>query len=134
MAETFLAVRSGPGGFRQEVCLKLLLAHRRDEPDVVRAFVREARLLASLRHPNIVQVFDFGAHDGVPFMALEWVDGIDLRDLLRIRRAMRRPLPEPMVRYLAIELASALHAAHTARTSDGSVGIFTATSLPRMCS
>ena len=124
MAETFLAVRSGPEGFRQEVCLKLMLAHRRSEPDVVRGFVREAQLLATLRHPNIVQVLDFGEHGGLPFMALEWVDGIDLRELLRARRAMRRPLPEPMVRYLAIELASALHAAHTARTSEGSIGIF----------
>ena len=75
MAETFVAVRSGPGGFTQRVCLKLVLPFFREDEDFTRLFYREATLAAKLRHRSIVGVMDFGEFEGTPYMALELVDG-----------------------------------------------------------
>ncbi|NNE20563.1 MAG: hypothetical protein HKN10_19015, partial [Myxococcales bacterium] len=64
MAETFIAIRRGPGDFKQRVCLKLVLPFFRDNEDFIRLFEREAKLAAKLRHRNIVGVIDFGEIDG----------------------------------------------------------------------
>ena len=64
MAETFVAIRRGPGDFTQRVCLKLILPFFRENKDFISLFEREARLAAQLRHRNIVGVIDFGEIDG----------------------------------------------------------------------
>lgn len=110
MAETFEAIRSGPGGFSQRVCLKLVLPFLRDSKDFIQLFEREARLAARLRHSNIVGVIDFGQIDGMPYMALELVDGADLRALLDEQPA--KQLPHGLVALLGHELAAALDHAH----------------------
>jgi len=110
MAETFVAVRSGPGGFTQRVCLKLVLPFFRESEEFVRLFEREARLAAKLRHRNIVGVIDFGEVDGTSYMALELVDGVDLRALLDAQEGKR--LATEFVALLGLELAEALEHAH----------------------
>ena len=60
MAETFVAVRRGPGGFEQRVCLKRILPTFAGEADFVETFLREARLSALLHHGHIARVLDFG--------------------------------------------------------------------------
>ena len=110
MAETFEAVRFGPGGFSQRVCLKLVLPFFRNDPDFVRLFEREARLAAKLRHSNIVGIIDFGNVDGTPYMALELVDGVDLRALLKSQPGER--LSHDLVELMALELAQGLAHAH----------------------
>src|SRR5690606_37671110 len=81
MAETFVAERRGPGDFRQRVCLKRVLPAFEADETFVRLFMQEAALAASLTHANIVGVIDFGCAAGRHFMALELVDGTDLRRL-----------------------------------------------------
>jgi serine/threonine protein kinase len=110
MAETFEAVRFGPGGFSQRVCLKLVLPFFRNDEGFVRLFEREARLAAKLRHSNIVGIIDFGNVDGTPYMALELVDGVDLHALLKVQPAQR--LPHELVQLMALELAHGLAHAH----------------------
>lgn len=110
MAETFEAVRFGPGGFSQRVCLKLVLPFYRKDPDFVRLFEREARLAAKLRHSNIVGIIDFGNVDGTPYMALELVDGVDLRALLDVQPAKR--LSHDLIALMALDLAQGLAHAH----------------------
>lgn len=113
MAETFLAVRRGPGGFEQHVCVKRILPFFESDPSFVQDFLEEARLAAQLRHANIAQVVDFGEVDGSHYLALELVDGVDLRGLLA-RLAERGERLSPMfVTLIAIELATALEFAHT---------------------
>src|SRR4051812_50059802 len=58
----------------REVVLKRLDLER-DDPTLAQRFVREARLAAALDHPNIVTLFDFFEHDGVPYIAMEYVNG-----------------------------------------------------------
>jgi len=118
MAETFEAVRRGPGGFTQRVCLKLVQPFFRDKEDFLQLFEREARLAAKLRHSNIVGVIDFGRIDGVTYMALELVDGIDLASLLDAQPGRR--LAHEHVALVGHELARALEHAHDPRR-DGAV-------------
>src|SRR5688500_13594044 len=82
MAETYLALRRGPGGFAQRVCLKRIRQDAADDPELVRQFLAEAALVARLRHAAITQVLDFGRDGDDYYMALELIDGVDLRELL----------------------------------------------------
>ncbi|MBT8467465.1 MAG: serine/threonine protein kinase, partial [Deltaproteobacteria bacterium] len=119
MAETFEAIRTGRGGFSQRVCLKVVLPFFRDRQDFRELFEREARLAAKLRHGNVVGVLDFGEIDGVTYMALELVDGVDLASLLDAQPGKR--LAHEHVAFLGHELAAALEHAHDPRR-EGSVG------------
>jgi serine/threonine protein kinase len=110
MAETFVAIRTGPGKFTQRVCLKLVLPFYREDEDFARLFEREARLAAKLRHSNIVGVIDFGDIDGISYMALELVDGLDLRALLDAQNDNR--LPSDFVVLCGLAIAHALEHAH----------------------
>ncbi|MFK7990931.1 MAG: serine/threonine-protein kinase [Sandaracinaceae bacterium] len=114
MAETYLAVRRGPGGFVQHVCLKRILPAFESDPSFVAQFLEEARLAARLRHGNIAQVVDFGEVGGSHYLALELIDGMDLRTLLqRLRDRGARLSPEQVV-HIGLELAAALEVAHRA--------------------
>lgn len=110
MAETFEATRAGTGGFEQRVCLKRVLPAFTDDSEFVDRFGREANLAAQLRHTNIVGVVDVGRIDGVQYMTLELVDGIDLRSLLKSTAGEK--LPPEWVTLIAIDLAHALEHAH----------------------
>ncbi len=117
MAAAYEALRHGPGGFEQKVCLKRVLPVYRDDPDFRRLFMREAKIAASLRHSNIVGVIDFGEVDGEPYLALELIDGLDLRTVTRAQDGRRLPVDEVLL--VAIELARALEYAHNVRHPGG---------------
>ena len=110
MAETFEGVRDGPAGFRQRVCLKRVLPALSGDQELRRLFLREARLAASLRHRNITQVVELGEDSGVYYLALELVEGVDLRTLLR--RLPDRRLPVQLAILVGREIAEALEHAH----------------------
>ncbi|MBI4862842.1 MAG: protein kinase [Candidatus Riflebacteria bacterium] len=102
----FLAVQRGLG---REVAIKLLLADALEEPDQVLRFDNEARITASIVHPNIIRVLDHGAEYGIPWIAYEFVAGRSLRAIL----ARGRLSTEKAVR-AATQTADALEAAHAA--------------------
>jgi eukaryotic-like serine/threonine-protein kinase len=87
------------------VAIKVL---RVDNPDIRERFQREARLAARLQHPNIVTVYDVGDHDGQPFIAMEYIPGETLAELIR-RRA---PLDTRQRVEMVIEICSGLAFAH----------------------
>ena len=64
-----------------------------DDPEFVAKFKAEATNAARLSHPNIVQVFDFGYENGQPYMAMEFVDGQNLREILSARHVRARACP-----------------------------------------
>jgi serine/threonine protein kinase/tetratricopeptide (TPR) repeat protein len=89
------------------VALKMILAGRHAGAEQLARFRTEAQAAARLKHPNIVQVYEVGAHDGLPFLSLEFVDG-DRLD----RRLGGVPLPPRVAAELIERLALAVHAAH----------------------
>ena len=92
MAEVFLASAEGPGGFSKQLVVKRILPHFADNPQFVQMFLSEAKLAAQLDHPNIVQVFDFGQAGPHYYLAMEFVDGMNLRQLNRMHRSLAGPM------------------------------------------
>jgi serine/threonine-protein kinase len=93
MAEVFLAKAEGPGGFSKQLVLKRILPRFAEQKSFQEMFTSEARIAAQLTHPSIAQVFDFGEDRGTWFLAMEYVDGPNLRQLSKTYRLLRRPLP-----------------------------------------
>lgn len=119
MAETFEAVRRGPGGFEQRVCVKRVLPGYSTDAEFVRLFMREARLAAALSHRCVTRVLDFGEDRGCHYLALELVEGMDLR---RLRKALApRPVPLELAAFVALEIAEGLEHAHTRTGATGAV-------------
>jgi eukaryotic-like serine/threonine-protein kinase len=118
-AEVFKANYSGPGGFERTVVVKRILPGNCEDPDFLRMFAAEARILGMLHHPNVVQAYDVGETDGTLFLVLEYVDGPSLGRLLRALRGAQHPLPLAVAAYFARELCRALDYVHGLRNSDG---------------
>ncbi len=83
MAEVFLARQQGDDGFTKEVVIKRLRPELAADPRVVAMFRDEARVSGLLGHCNSVHVFDSGTHDGLPYMAMEYIRGEELNQLCR---------------------------------------------------
>jgi hypothetical protein len=82
MAELFLADYVREDGFRRKVAVKRILPHLAGNQDFIKMFTREARLAALLQHPNIVQIFDYGNIENAYFIAMEYIDGKNLGEIL----------------------------------------------------
>src|SRR5688572_5592559 len=119
MAEVFVATRPGPRGFNKKFAVKRILPELARDARFVAMFCDEARICASLAHPNIVQVIDFGESDGEVFMALEYIDGVSLARLLRMVAGARRRFPVPVALFIAHEVLRALDFAHCATDEHG---------------
>jgi serine/threonine-protein kinase len=119
MAEAFKATCSGPGGFERTVVVKRILPANCGDPEFLRMFTAEAKILGLLHHPNVVQVYDFGEADGTLFLVLEFVDGPSLGRLLRVLRNAKRPVPLAIAAHIAREVCRALDYVHGLRGSDG---------------
>lgn len=118
MASVWLGYTHGEAGFRRKVGIKRVLSHLHEDEKFAAMFVEEARVVAELNHPNIVQVHDFGRDlQGGYFIIMEWVEGVNLADYVRAyARAGEKP-PWPLVAAICIEVLRALSAAHS-RTED----------------
>jgi serine/threonine protein kinase len=117
MAEVWLAVR--PEEPRRRLVVKRLLPTLADDPAFVTMFLDEARLGAQLDHPGIVPVHDLGREPTGYFMAMDYVPGADLRDLLARRRQARRFLPVALTCWISVRVAEALDHAHRGIGHDG---------------
>ena len=93
MAEVFLCRLSGEKGFRKRVALKVVHPRHADDARFRELFFREARLAASLSHPNLIQVFDFGREGDAHFLAMEYVEGWNLAQAAEQARQLRLPIP-----------------------------------------
>lgn len=113
MAEVFLAKAAGPRGFEKTLVLKRILPHLAEDPAFVEMFLGEARLAAQLEHPNIVQIFDFGEAEGSFFLAMEFIDGPNLRKL--VKRAAEEALPPAFCAKVVAAAAEGLAYAHEFR-------------------
>jgi serine/threonine protein kinase len=119
MAEVYLARREGPHGFEKLVALKRILPQFVRDEDFVAMFVDEARVCARLSHPNIVQVFDFGEHEGDLFMAMEYVDGTTGAKLIRAAAGSGEEIPLDVTLHVVLSILRGLEYAHGARDDAG---------------
>ncbi len=113
MAEVYLAKAAGPQGFEKTLVVKRVLPHLAEDPTFVEMFFSEARLAALLNHPNIVQIFDFGESDGAYFLAMEYIDGLNLRTLCKRAHAAGTLLPVQLCAKMLSLACEGLAYAHT---------------------
>ncbi|MEW5848999.1 MAG: serine/threonine-protein kinase [Myxococcota bacterium] len=119
MAEVYLAERDGPAGFKKKLVVKRILPIFAEDPNFVQLFLREARVAASLNHPNVVQVHELAHQGDEYFIAMEFIDGLTLSRLARRAWALKQSLPmEVAVRSIA-EAALGLNHAHELVGDDG---------------
>ena len=118
MAEIFLA-RTRSGGISKICVIKRILSDYSLNRQFVSMFIDEARITIGLQHENVVKLLDFGQVDGAYFMAIDYVDGCDLRELLRSARSRGEGLPPLAAAYMARCMALGLAAAHGARDHKG---------------
>src|SRR5262249_42162268 len=83
MAELYLARQSGLAGFEKELVIKRILPRYVEHTKVVKMFIDEARIAASLNHPNIVHIYDIGQQDGSWYIAMEYIHGENLWSIAR---------------------------------------------------
>jgi serine/threonine-protein kinase len=119
MAEVFVARREGLHGFQKRVAIKRILPQLAHDPRLVAMFCDEARIQAALSHPSLVEVFDFGEHDGVPFIALEYVDGLSGADLIARVAARKRTVELGPALTIVRDVVHALAYVHRATDDDG---------------
>ncbi len=119
MAEIFLAVQEGPAGFQRELVIKRILPALASDPKFTAMFLDEARIAAQLSHPNIVAVFDFGEVDGGYFLAMERLQGLSIRDLLKVAYFSGQRLPFAAIARICAGVAEGLAYAHQFSGSDG---------------
>lgn len=118
MAELWLARQRGHGGIERMVVLKRALPHNAADPEFQQMFLREARISASLDHPNIASVYDSGVTpDGRSYLAMEYVHGVDLHELLRAQAGVPIPLQHALT--IATGLCAALDYVHARCDLDG---------------
>lgn len=92
MSEVYLCLLPGEEGFRKRVAVKAVHPRHAEDPRFRELFIREARLAASLSHPNLIQVFDFGKEGNAYFLAMEYVEGWDLAEAAAQARRLGIPI------------------------------------------
>ncbi len=119
MAEIYLARQAAMAGFEKEVVIKRLRAELADDPRIVEMFLDEARIGALLNHPNIVHVYDVDEHDGIPYIAMEYIVGEELNELCRRGLTHGRFLPIEHAVELIRQAAAGMGYFHAKRGGEG---------------
>ena len=113
MAEIFRAKTLGAEGFEKDIVIKRILPHYTEDEDFVKMFIDEATIAAKLQHANIVQIFDFNMQDGSYYIAMEYVEGKDLKKILEVSSKNGKPLSVESCVWVIMEICKGLHYAHT---------------------
>jgi serine/threonine protein kinase len=119
MAEIYRAKTFGAAGFEKEFALKLILPSLVDDSEFVEMFINEAKIAVSLYHANIVQVFDLGEIDDQYYIAMEYVLGKDLLEVLATCADLDIKIPLNLVLFVTMEMLKGLNFAHRAKNPYG---------------
>ena len=110
MAELFLADYMRRDGFKRRVAIKRILPHLAGNQNFIKMFTREARVAALLQHPNVVQIFDYGKIENAYFIAMEYIDGKNLGEILA---ALKHGLPVNQAVFIISHICKGLDYSHT---------------------
>ncbi len=119
MATVHRAETQGVEGFRRPIALKRLLSHLAADPDLVRSFIHEARLASHLHHTNVAQTYDLGRVGDTYFIAMEYVPGATLAQILRQCDAAAGLIPIPVVLSIVTQMCDGLDHAHNLCDASG---------------
>jgi serine/threonine-protein kinase len=117
-AAVWVASFTGLAGFEKTVALKALLPPRDDEEAHIERFTDEALLATRLRHPNVVEVLDFGEEDGVLYIVMPWIDGEPVNAIIEVA-SRKGGIPINIAANLVGQACRGLHAAHELRSEHG---------------
>ena len=120
MAELFLAIQKSVAGFEKLLVIKRILPQMNQDRAFIDMLLHEARIAATLSHPNIIQIFDVGQVDGVYFIAMEHAHGEDLRSMVRqMKRKNVAEFPTEHALGIILGVCAGLSYAHERRELDG---------------
>lgn len=119
MATLHLGRLLGAVGFTRTVAIKRLHPHLAQDPEFTTMFLDEARLAASVHHPNVVPTLDVVQAEGELFLVMEYVRGQTMLALMRHARESHEPIPMPIAASLMTGVLQGLHAAHVATNESG---------------
>jgi len=119
MAEVFVAKAFGVEGFERLLAIKKILPTMGEDPEFISMFVDEARIAVQLSHANIVQILELGKHDENLYIAMEYIAGRDLRQVLERFRKKGRPMPVAQACLVIAKVCEALDYAHRKRDGRG---------------
>lgn len=119
MAEVFLAKSFGAEGIEKILVIKRILPEYTENPKFVDMFVSEAKIAMDLNHPNVVQIYDFGKVENQFYLAMEFIDGIDLGIFIAGHQKLKKKISIGNAVYIISEIAKGLHYAHERKDSFG---------------
>lgn len=120
MAMVWAARVKGTRGFQKIVAVKTMLSKLSEDAQFEQMFLDEASLASQIRHPNVVEISDLGEQDGVLYLAMEWIDGVPLNQLMKTAKPAGG-VPLPVAVRIVMNAAAGLHAAHELRDAKGSL-------------
>jgi serine/threonine-protein kinase len=119
MASVHLARMDGPGGFQKWVAIKRIHPHLVEDDQFVDMFLDEARIAAGINHANVAQVFDLGKDDNTYWIAMEYLHGEPLREVMRRAEDRGMRIAPELAARICADAAEGLHAAHELRGKNG---------------
>lgn len=119
MGVVYLARAEGAAGFAKPVVIKRILPDLTGEARMARLFIREAKILANLQHPNIVSVIDFGEEDGAYIMVLDYIKAYNLDLWWSYLQERGERVPASEIVHIMIKVLDAVDYAHTLTDPDG---------------
>ena len=119
MAEVFVAKAFGVEGFERLLAIKKILPTMGEDGEFISMFVDEARIAVQLSHANIVQVLELGKHEDNLYIAMEYISGRDLRQVIERFRKRQISIPLPQACLMVAEVCEALDYAHRKRDTRG---------------
>lgn len=118
MATIWVAEQTGPEGFARHIVIKRLLPEFSKDETLREMFLDEARLASALTHPNIGQIYELGEIDGQHYIAMEFIDGLSLEQVITSYDEFG-PIPHDLAARILVSILEALEYAHRANDRDG---------------
>ncbi len=119
MAEVFLAKLEGIEGFERKLAIKRILPHHSRNEGFVEMFKDEARLVSRFSHPNIVQTFEFGKIDDCYYLSMEYVDGVNLAEIMTYHKSLKLQIPLTAIIEIGIQICRGIDYAHRETDDEG---------------